>query len=94
MNRMNILILAVGIVFGPLSTMAVSGCSKAADRTVTIRQLQHRGLHDSQFRIVTSELAEDAIKERTDSGPSGAPKTMIELSMHHEYEIVIRPRSN
>ena len=68
----------------------MSGCSEAADRTLTIFQFQSTDTYDGQFRIDTSALPPDAIEARTDTGGPGDPVTRIKLNMDYEIEVVLR----
>ena len=89
--------LALVIAFASgclLTAAAVSGCSKAADRTLTIFQMQSTNTYNGQFRIDTTELPPKAIESKTDSGGSGDPVTRIALNMDYEIEIVLRLAGN
>jgi hypothetical protein len=68
----------------------ISGCSKAADRTLRIYQCQSTETYPGAFRIDTSQLTPDAIKSKTETGEPGAPVTEIELEMDYEIEVVLR----
>jgi len=72
-----------------LTTM--SGCTEAADRTLTIFQFQSRETYAGAFRIDTSELPADAIKARVQTGKSGRPVTRITLNMDYAIEVALRP---
>ena len=51
-----------------ITATTVSGCSKAADRTLTIFQFQSTETYAGQFRIDTSGLPPDAIEAKTETG--------------------------
>ena len=86
--------LAIAFAFGCLVTAtAFSGCSKAADRTLTIFQFQSTKTHVGQFRIDTSSLPENAIETKTDTGGPGGPVTRITLNSDFEIEVVLRRAS-
>ena len=85
------LFLAIAFGSGCLVTAtAFSGCSKAADRTLTIFQFQSTKTHFGQFRIDTSSLPENAIETKTDTGGPGDPVTRITLNSDLEIELVLR----
>jgi hypothetical protein len=89
------LALVVAFASGCLLTAtAVSGCSKAADRTLTIFQMQSTNIYVGQFRIDTSELPPKAIESKTDSGGLGGPVTRIAINMDYEIEVVLRLAGN
>ena len=69
---------------------AVSGCSEAANRTLTIFQLQSTETYPGAFRIDTSELPADAIEERSETGGPGAPESRITVNVDYEIEVVLR----
>ena len=82
--------VVIAFAVGCVSALAVSGCSKAADRTLTIYQFQSTRTHDGQFRIDTSELPLGAIESTVDTGGPGDPVKKIKLNMEYEFEIVLR----
>jgi hypothetical protein len=72
------------------TAMIISGCSEAADRTLTIFQYQSDATYDGPFRIDTSALPPDAVEARTDNGETSGPATRITLNMDYEIEVVLR----
>ncbi len=85
--------LSLAMAFGSgclITATAFSGCSKAADRTLTVFQIQSSKTHLGQFRIDTSSLPENAIETRTDSASPGDPVTRITLNSDLEIELVLR----
>ena len=83
--------IVISFVSGCIVTAtAVSGCSKPADRTLTIHQFQSTKTYRGQFRIDTSELPSNTIESKSDSGGSGRPLTRIKLNMDYEIEVVLR----
>lgn len=82
--------IVISFVLGCFATSTLSGCSKAADRTLTIYQFQSTETYDGQFRIDTSGLPADAIKSTVDTGGPGDPAKRITLNMDYKFEIVLR----
>ncbi len=83
--------IVIAFVAGCLVTVTVvSGCSEAADRTLTIHQFQSTKTYPGQFRVDTSELPSNAIESRSDSGGPGHPLTRIKIKMDYEIEVVLR----
>lgn len=82
--------LLIAFVLGCLATTAVSGCSKAADRTLTIYQLQSMETYGGQFAIDSSGLPSNAIESIVETDSSGDPVKRITLNMDYEFEIVLR----
>lgn len=80
----------IAFVLGCLATSTFSGCSKAADRTLSIYQFQSTETYDGQFKIDTSGLPSDAIESTVDTGGPGDPVKRITLKMDYEFEIVLR----
>jgi hypothetical protein len=91
MNRTSLLGFVVGIACGLTVATGVAGCSKAADRTLTLTQFQSTSTAGGQFRIDTTALPADAIEKRTDTGGPGSPKTVIQLKIDYAVEVVLRP---
>ncbi len=89
MKRVSAFIL-IAFVLGCLSTTAVSGCSKAADRTLMIYQLQSMETYGGQFTIDTSGLPSNAIESIVETDSLGDPVKRITLKMDYEFEIVLR----
>ncbi len=67
-----------------------AGCSKVADRTLVIHQMQSTRTYHGAFRLDTSGLPADAIEFQTESGEAGSPNTKILLNMNYQFEIAIR----
>ena len=82
--------VVIAFAAGCVAASAVSGCSKAADRTLTIYQLQSTETYDGQFQLDTSGLPSDAIETTVDTGGPGAPVKRITLNMDYEFDIVLR----
>ncbi len=89
MTRLSVSVV-IAFVVGCITASAISGCTKAADRTLTIYQLQSTKTYDGQFRLDTSQLPSDAIKESIDTGGPGEPLKRITLTTDYEFEIVLR----
>ncbi len=73
-----------------VTATTVSGCSEAADRTLTIYQFQSTETYGGQFRIDTSALPPDAIETSADTGKPGCPVRQITLNSDYEIEVVLR----
>lgn len=83
--------IAIAFAFGCLVTATtISGCSKAADRTLTLFQFQSTKTHAGQFRIDTTALPAKAIETTSDSGGPGDPLKRITLNSDYEIEVVLR----
>jgi hypothetical protein len=78
-----------------LIAATVLGClgDRAADRTLTIHQLQSTDLPIGQFQIDTSQLPSEAIKSRSDRGSEGAPVTSLEIDQKYRVRIVLVPEN-
>ncbi len=77
-----------------LITATVVGChlgDRAADRTLTIHQLQTTDSPGGQFQIDTSQLPSNAIVSRSDSGSVGAPVTSLEIDQKYRIRVVLVP---
>jgi hypothetical protein len=76
-----------------LVALAMGGCfgDRAADRTLTIYQMQSTDTYGGQFEIDASQLPPDAIKARTDSGGKGIPVTMLTLDQRYSVRVVLVP---
>lgn len=90
MKRLSVL-LVVAFFVGWVAAMTFAGCSKAADRTVTIHQLQSTMTRAGQFQIDTSQLPSDAVEQSVDTGSPGHEVKRIFLKMDYDIEIVLRP---
>jgi hypothetical protein len=82
--------IVFAFILGCITTSIVSGCSKAADRTLTIYQIQSTETYDGQLKVDTSDLPSDAIKSTVDAGGLGDPVRSITLNQSYEFEIVLR----
>lgn len=82
--------VVIAFIAGCIAASTVSGCSEAADRTLSIYQLQSMETYEGHFKLDTSELPDDAIESIADSGDPGAPVKRITLNMDYEFEIVLR----
>lgn len=82
--------VVIAFVLGCIAASTFSGCSKAADRTLSIFQFQSTETYDGQFKLDTSELPPDAIESTVDTGGPGDPVNRITLNMDYEFEIVLR----
>ena len=82
--------VAIAFVLGCITASTVTGCSKAADRTLTIYQFQSTKTYAGQFKLNTSELPADAIESTADTGGPGDPVKRITLNMDYGFEIVLR----
>jgi hypothetical protein len=79
--------LCLVILFVALS---IGGCSRAADRTLTICQFQSTDTYHGQFQIDTSQLPSGAVT-RTDSGGAGDPVTSLKIDMKYPIQVVLVP---
>ena len=79
---------AVVLLFG--------GClgDRAADRTLTIYQLQSTDAYSGQFQIDTSQLPPDAISKRVNSGSEGVPVTSLTIDQKYPIRVVLVPVSD
>lgn len=82
--------VVIAFVLGCIAALTVSGCSKAADRTLSIYQFQSTKTYDGQFKLDTSELPTDAIDSTVGAGGPGDPVKRITLNMDYEFEVVLR----
>ena len=82
-----VIAFAIGFL---IAAETMSGCSRAADRTLTIFQFQSTETYGGKFRVDTSELPSSAIEAIHETGGPGDPLTRIELNMDHEIEVVLR----
>jgi hypothetical protein len=87
MTRTAICLAIVGLAT-LLVAFSMSGCSRAADRTLTIRQFQSTDTYHGQFQIDTSQLPSGAVT-RTDSGTPGAPVTSLIIDMKYPIKVVL-----
>jgi hypothetical protein len=83
------IILAFSLGFFAALTI-VSGCNKAADRTLTLFQFQSIKTYAGAFQIDTSQLPGDALKKRTETGKPGSAATRLELNQDYPIEVVLR----
>lgn len=70
--------------------MTLSGCSKPADRTLTIYQVQSTETYNGQFKLNTSELPSDAIESIEEIGDPNGSFSRITLNMDYKFEVVLR----
>ena len=73
--------------------LSMGGClgDRAADRTLTIYQMQATGTYTGQFQIDVSQLPADAIKTRVDSGGPGVPVTTLTIDQRCPIRVVLVP---
>ncbi len=83
--------LAVLCVAVPLVALLMGGCSRAASRTLEIHQIQSTGTYNGQFQIDVSQLPEDAVKSRVDSGGEGSPLTRLTIDQKYPIRVVLVP---
>lgn len=89
MARLSIFVL-ISFVLGGIVTTTLSGCSKPADRTLTIYQLQSTETYNGPFKLNTSELPSDAIESIEETGDPNGSFSRITLSMDYNFEVVLR----
>jgi len=80
----------------PLVAVAFSaaGCihgDRAADRILTIYQMQDMRTDTGSFQIDASRLPPDAIESRVDRGSNGDPVTSITLKQDYPVKIMLVP---
>lgn len=73
-----------------LAALSMNGCSRAADRTLAIRQFQSTNTYPGQFQIDLSPLPPGAVT-RTDSGDPGSPVTSLVIDMKYPIKVVLVP---
>ncbi len=92
--------VAVSDAFVPacllLIVATVIGClgDGAAERTLTIHQLQGADSPIGQFQIDTSQLPSKAIVSRSDSGGDGTPVTSLEVDQKYRIRVVLVPEND
>ncbi len=76
-----------------LLVAASAGClgDRAADRTLTIHQMQTTDTASGQFQIDTTQLPADAIDNRDDHGGEGAPVTSLEINQKYRIRVLLVP---
>lgn len=76
-----------------LLASSVAGClgDHAADRTLTIYQIQRTDTYTGPFQIDVSQLPPDAIEERTDTGGEGIPETSLTINSKYPIRVVLVP---
>lgn len=89
MTRLSVSVILAFLV-GCVATSTFSGCSKPADRTLTLYQLLSTRTYDGQFLIDTSQLPSDAIEQSVDIGDAGELSKRITLKRDYEIEIVLK----
>ena len=87
MGRNTVCLATIAFVF------LVGGClgDRAADRTLTIHQLQSTATYQGQFQIDTSQLPPGAITRRIDKGGQGVPVTVLTIDQRYPIRIVLVP---
>jgi len=73
--------------------LSTAGCfgDRAADRALTIYQIQSTETYSGQFQIDTSQLPPDAIKTRVASGSQGAPVSSLTIDQRYPIRVVLVP---
>lgn len=73
--------------------LSTGGClgDRAADRSLTIYQMQSTGTYNGQFQIDASQLPPDAIKTRVDRGGQGTPVTTLTIDQRYPIRVVLVP---
>jgi len=76
--------------------LSMAGCigDRAADRTLTIYQMESTDTYTGQFQIDTSQLPPDAIKARVDSGREGVPVTKLIIDQRYPIRVVLVPATD
>jgi hypothetical protein len=89
-TRKNLLSLAT---LASLIAAPSVGCigDRAAERTITIHQLQSTGSYPGQFQIDTSQLPSDALRQRENRGSDGAPVSTLEIDERYPIRVVLVP---
>jgi hypothetical protein len=79
-----------------LVAVTLGGClrDRAADRTLTIHQMQTTDTYIGQFQIDASRLPADAIKSRVDSGGQGVPVSRLSIDQRYPIRIVLVPATD
>ena len=89
MARTSICLATAAIAVSMVVALSMGGCSRAADRTLKIYQLQSDDTYIGQFHIDVSQLPPGAIKERVDSGGKGLPVTSLTIDMKYPIRILL-----
>lgn len=73
--------------------LSASGCigDRAADRTLTIYQMQSTGTYTGQFQIDTSQLPADAVETRVEDSRQGTPVTRLIIDDWYPIRVVLVP---
>jgi hypothetical protein len=75
-----------------MTALLMGGCGdRAADRTLTIYQIQSTKTYTGQFQIDTSQLPSGAVKTRVDTGGQGDPVSSITIDQNCPIRIVLVP---
>lgn len=76
--------------------LSMAGCigDRAADRTLTIHQMQSTDTYSGQFQIDASQLPPGAIKTRVDTGSQGVPVTTLTIDQRYPIRIVLVPATD
>lgn len=73
--------------------LLASGClgDRAADRTLTIYQMQSTGTYTGQFQIDTSQLPPGAVETRVEDSRQGTPVTKLIIDDRYPVRVVLVP---
>lgn len=82
-------IFSLGLAIHAAATL-IPGCSKPAERKLTLVQYQGGQSIHAPFEIDMRGLPHDAMRSRTETDATGSPNTTIRLNMDYEFEIVVR----
>ena len=77
-----------------LVALSTGGCihgDRAADRTLTIYQMQSTDTYVGQFQIDASQLPSDAIETRVDNNDQGVPVTTLTIDYRYPIRVVLVP---
>ena len=76
-----------------LVALSMGGCfgDRAADRTLTIYQVQSTDTYAGEFKIDVSQLPPAAIETRVDSGGQGVPVTSLTIDQRYPIRVVLVP---
>jgi hypothetical protein len=76
-----------------LLAATTAGClgDRAADRTLTIHQVQSTDTDTGQFKIDTSQLPSDAVISRSIRGGEGRPVTSLEIDQKYDIRVMLVP---
>jgi hypothetical protein len=76
-----------------IAALSAAGClgDRAADRTLTIYQLQSTETYTGQFQIDTSQLPPGAVEMRVDDDSEGVPVTSLTIDQQYPIRVVLVP---